>query len=65
MSEHSIPAKLGAPAKRALDAAGYTSLEQLTQVSERDLLALHGMGPKAIRQLREALREAGLDLTAG
>lgn len=55
-----LPAGLGAPARRALAAAGYTSLAQLSAVAEADLLALHGMGPKALGQLREALAARGL-----
>ena len=56
----SLPAGLAKPAQRALAAAGYTSLEQLAQVTEADLGRMHGMGPKAIGQLREALAAAGL-----
>ena len=56
----SLPAGLAKPAQRALAAAGYTTLDQLTQVSEQDLSRLHGMGPKAVRQLRDALAAAGL-----
>jgi uncharacterized protein YdhG (YjbR/CyaY superfamily) len=52
--------KLGAPARRALSAAGYTRLDQLAKVSEPDLKKLHGMGPTAIAALREALHEHGL-----
>jgi deazaflavin-dependent oxidoreductase (nitroreductase family) len=51
---------LSQPAQRALKAAGYTSLEQLAGVSEADLLNLHGVGPKAIETLRQALGEQGL-----
>lgn len=54
------PEGLARPAQRALAAAGYTRLEQLTKVTEADLAALHGMGPKAIGQLREALAARGL-----
>ena len=50
-----LPAGLGAPARRALEGAGYTRLEQLTGITEKDLLLLHGMGPKAVGQLREAM----------
>lgn len=50
---------IAAPATRALLGAGYTRLAQLTEVTEDDLLALHGMGPKAIRILREALAAEG------
>jgi hypothetical protein len=52
-----LPADLPAPARRALEGAGYTTLDALAAVSERDLLLLHGMGPKAVSQLREALAE--------
>lgn len=52
--------KISAPAQRALNAVGYDRLEQLTQVSEAELLRLHGMGPKAIGILRQALQEKGL-----
>ena len=52
--------KIGNPALRALNGAGYTHLEQLTEISEQELLKLHGMGPKAIGILRAALEERGL-----
>lgn len=52
--------KIGAPALRALTAAGYQCLAQLTQVSAAELLKLHGMGPKAIGILRQALASNGL-----
>lgn len=57
-----IPAGVAAPARRALIGAGWTRLDQLTAVTERELRALHGMGPKAIGVLRAALRERGLSL---
>jgi uncharacterized protein YdhG (YjbR/CyaY superfamily) len=57
--------RLGAPARRALSAAGYTRLDQLAQVSERDLKKLHGMGPSAITALREALQKRGLSFHPG
>ncbi|RPF27791.1 hypothetical protein EDD32_2291 [Georgenia muralis] len=48
-----LPAALGRPAARALEAAGYYVIADLEGASERELLALHGVGPKAIRILRE------------
>jgi hypothetical protein len=54
------PAGLAQPALRALSAAGYTRLEQLTRVTEADLRKLHGMGPKALGLLRSALHARGL-----
>lgn len=55
-----LPAGIGRPATRALTLAGYARLEQLTRVTEREVLALHGVGPKAVRILRERLAERGL-----
>jgi pimeloyl-ACP methyl ester carboxylesterase len=52
--------KIGAPALRALHAAGYNTLEELTQARAADLAKLHGMGPKALGILREALAAKGL-----
>jgi len=57
--------KIGAPATRALEAAGYSRLEQLTRITEAGLGQLHGMGPKALVILRETLQEKGLSFKAG
>ncbi len=59
------PAGLSQPARRALAGAGYVRLEQLTQVIENDLMRLHGMGPKALSQLRSALQAKGLSFAEG
>jgi hypothetical protein len=47
--------RIGAPATRALLAAGYTTLESVAGIPDEELLALHGVGPKAIRIIRAAL----------
>ena len=60
--ESDLPPKLSQPAWRALTGAGYWRLEQLTTVSAAELLKLHGMGPKGVRQLREAMAARGLAL---
>jgi hypothetical protein len=54
------PLKSENPARRALAEVGITHLRQLTEFSEQELLKLHGVGPKAIRLLREALSTPGL-----
>ena len=59
-SESNLPARLSAPALRALASVGVTRLEQLTNFSEADIKKLHGMGPHGIKQLREALEHQGL-----
>lgn len=51
--------RLSAPAHRALAGAGYSRLDQLTEVSKSDIAKLHGMGPKALDQLRRALAARG------
>lgn len=52
--------KLAAPARRALQAVGLTTLEKLAQSSETRVLSLHGMGPNAMAKLRAELKKAGL-----
>jgi len=54
-----LPA-LGAPATRALTAAGLTTLEAVAGVPRPELAALHGVGPIALAKLDEALAGAGL-----
>ena len=54
-----FPRSIGNPATRALHHAGYERLSQLTTVATKELLALHGFGPKALRILRESLAERG------
>ncbi len=51
---------LSAPAKRALEIKGITSLQQLSQFSEAEILKLHGMGPGSNPKLRAALAASGL-----
>ena len=49
---------LGKPAERAFLAAGYDTVEKLAAASYEELLALHGVGPTAIRRIRAAQAEA-------
>lgn len=53
---------VGRPATAALERAGITTLPQVAALSAAELLALHGVGPKAVRLLREALAGEGLAL---
>lgn len=43
---------IGAPARRALADAGLTTWDAVDAASDRDLLALHGFGPRALHLLR-------------
>jgi hypothetical protein len=62
-SDTGLPGAIGAPATRALVAAGYTELGQLANVPAADLKKLHGVGPKALRLLQEALEKQGMSLS--
>lgn len=50
---------IGAPATRALALAGYHTLNSLDGASARELVALHGVGPKAIRIITAELQAQG------
>ncbi|MGW0653300.1 hypothetical protein ACWD4T_31680 [Streptomyces umbrinus] len=54
-----LPRAIGNPATRALANVGITTLAQVAEMSEAELLAMHGVGPKAVRLLGEALGAAG------
>lgn len=57
-SENELPSSIGNPATNALLAANITTLRQVSELSDKQLLALHGVGPKAVRILREHIKEA-------
>jgi hypothetical protein len=57
-----FPTGIGAPATRALIAAGYSGLSELDGVPVADLQRLHGMGPRALRVIQEALQKCGMSL---
>ena len=65
MSTRHIPSQvgdlpaIGRPANSALLEAGITTLEQVAARGRRELLDMHGIGPKAIRFLDAALAERG------
>jgi predicted flap endonuclease-1-like 5' DNA nuclease len=54
------PRSIGKVAARELARSGYTRFEDLTHASKKTLLAIHGVGPKAIQILDEELRRRGL-----
>jgi hypothetical protein len=61
-ADQGLPGNIGAPATRALTAAGYTELRQLANVPAAELKKLHGVGPRALRLLQEALEAQGMSL---
>lgn len=52
--------RIGAPATRALAEIGVTTLAQVSGHTASALLALHGVGPKAVRILEQELARRGL-----
>jgi len=54
-----LPASIGKVARRELELHGITQYAQLTERTEGELLAIHGVGPKAVRILREELQARG------
>lgn len=55
---------IGRVATRALAERGMTTLEQAAALTEAELLAVHGVGPKAVRVLCDALEARGMRLRA-
>jgi hypothetical protein len=55
---------LSAPARSALEHEGIFTLTELSKYSEREILKVHGVGPKSLPTLRQALQEAGLAFAA-
>jgi len=53
---------IGAPARRALEKVGITTLEKLSTYTENEILTLHGMGKSTLPKLNDALTKAGLSL---
>jgi len=49
------PLPPGFPGASALLAAGYATLESLRGLSEADLIAIKGIGPKLAKQILQAL----------
>lgn len=66
MSDHSeFPASIGKVARRELAVHGITRFSQLAELRERDLTAIHEIGPKAVRILRDELQSRGLAFLDG
>ncbi|MEQ8531536.1 MAG: RNA polymerase alpha subunit C-terminal domain-containing protein [Imperialibacter sp.] len=51
---------LVAPARRALQGKGITTVQELATHTEAEIMRLHGMGPSTLPKLQQALASAGL-----
>lgn len=56
--------ELSAPARRALENQGIKTLPALSKYSEKQILALHGLGAGSLPKLRAALKLSGLKFKA-
>ncbi|WP_437662188.1 DNA-binding protein [Sorangium sp. So ce1182] len=57
--ESALPKGIGKPATRALASVGISRLDQVARWTEPQLLALHGVGPKAVGVIKAALEAQG------
>lgn len=57
-----FPATMGKVAPRELAVNGIHNLKQTTQYTEKELLAIHGVGLKAVRIIKEELAKKNLHL---
>lgn len=55
---------IGRVAARALAERGIATLSQVASLTEAQLHGVHGVGPKAVRILRDALEESGMRFRA-
>lgn len=55
--------QIGKPASRALNEINITTLEQVSKLDELNLSKLHGVGPKAINILKDALKDKGMSFS--
>jgi hypothetical protein len=51
---------LSAPARRALENNGITTLEQLSKYSKKEVLKFHGMGKSSIPKLEKLLSDQNM-----
>jgi predicted flap endonuclease-1-like 5' DNA nuclease len=58
MSE--FPPTIGKVATRELASHGFATFAQLSETTPKELLAIHGVGPKAVRILGEELQARGM-----
>ena len=57
MDKHQTPPEsdlpwMSKPANRELQNAGFYKLEQFTEVTEAEILKIHGVGPKAVTNIK-------------
>ena len=63
-AEAEVFASLSAPARRAMENNGITSLSQLAYYREKEILRFHGLGKASIPTLKKLLSDNGLSFKA-
>lgn len=53
---------LSNPARRALERGGISSFESLASLSKKELLNMHGIGPKSLPIVEDCLDSVGMKL---
>lgn len=56
-----LPDEIGKTAARQLSLNGINDLQRVARHSKKELLAIHGVGPKAVAILGDALAAKGLN----
>lgn len=56
--------KLSSPARNALFHEGIDSLQKLSNLTEKEILKIHGIGPASLPIMRASLEEEGLSFRA-
>lgn len=54
--------RLSKPARSAFEDAGIDSAEKLASLSKKELLSMHGIGPKSLPLVTEYLSSVGMKL---
>lgn len=52
--------KLAKPAQRAIQNEGITTIEEISNYSEKEVFELHGIGENAMNIIKQTLNENGL-----
>lgn len=52
--------KLASPAQRAIQSTGVTTIEELAEMSETEIMGLHGIGKNAMKTIKAFMAENGL-----
>ncbi len=58
--ESGFLSRLSSPARGALIHEGITTLEKLSEFTEKEIIAIHGIGPASMPTFRQVLKEKNL-----